>query len=221
VLPTTSVVRIVLSRLSADDSNDSVAVIDGYSTTRISLLFSSTKQGHRQARPQCQVVGSNPENDRLANVVIHATNGLKSSEDTAAREHRTSSRDRIFPQCSDRCVVAAAASSGQFSIAAGEAGNKMVSVPTVAILSRSRRSNSGLIAYHLFLPAQIVGWLRSAERRSVTSFGSSSATALRLSLRRSPREPAQASPTRQHSPGRPTGREPSESLAADGSASPP
>ena len=144
-------------------------------------------------------------------MVIHATNGLKSSEDTAAREHRTSSRDRIFPQCSDRCVVAAAASSGQFSIAAGEAGNKMVSVPTVAILSRSRRSNSGLIAYHLFLPAQIVGWLRSAERRSVTSFGSSSATALRLSLRRSPREPAQASPTRQHSPGRPTGREPSES----------
>jgi hypothetical protein len=26
----------------------------------------------------------------------------------------------------------------------------MASVPTVAILSRSRRSNSGLIAYHLF-----------------------------------------------------------------------
>ena len=48
----------------------------------------------------------------------------------------------------------------------------MVSVPTVAILSRSRRSNSGLIAYHLFLPAQIVGWLQSAERRSATSFGS-------------------------------------------------
>ena len=59
-------------------------------------------------------------------------------------------------------------------------GNKMVSVPTVAILSRSRRSNSGLIAYHLFLPAQIVGWLRSAEGRSVTSFGSSSAMSHRL-----------------------------------------
>jgi hypothetical protein len=47
--------------------------------------------------------------------------------------------------------------------------------PYCRVLSRSRRSNSGLIAYHLFLPAQIVGWLRSAERRSVTSFGSSSA----------------------------------------------
>jgi len=45
VLPTTSVVRIVLSRLPADDSNDSVPVIDGYSTTRISLLFPGTKQG--------------------------------------------------------------------------------------------------------------------------------------------------------------------------------
>ena len=49
------------------------------------MLFSSTKQGHRQARAQCQVVGSSPENDWLANVVIHATNGLKSSEDTAAK----------------------------------------------------------------------------------------------------------------------------------------
>jgi hypothetical protein len=58
--------------------------------------------------------------------------------------------------------------------------NKMASVPTVAILSRSRRSNSGLIAYHLFLPAQIVGWLRSVERRSMTSFGSSSAMSQRL-----------------------------------------
>jgi hypothetical protein len=59
-------------------------------------------------------------------------------------------------------------------------GNKMVSVPTATIHSKSRRSNSGSIAYHLCLPAKIVGWFRSVERRSVTGLGSSSAMSHRL-----------------------------------------
>jgi hypothetical protein len=59
-------------------------------------------------------------------------------------------------------------------------GNKMVSVPTATIPSRSRGSNSGSIAYHLSLSAKIVGWFRSVERRNVRGFGSSSAMSRRL-----------------------------------------
>jgi hypothetical protein len=75
VLPTTSVVRIVLSRLSADDSNDSFPVIGRYSTTRIGLLF----PGHGQARAHSEVV-VRIQKTTGSQTWQFAANGLKSVE---------------------------------------------------------------------------------------------------------------------------------------------
>src|ERR1700753_2336170 len=102
VLPTISVVRIVLSRLPGRDADNSGSVMDGCSATRRRLAHPSRSdlgagiylpQGHLPREYGFEFINGTP-----APYITHMAHGLENPENTVVREPRTSTSDCFGPQ---------------------------------------------------------------------------------------------------------------------------